>query len=70
MPFAVSTIYRQPEDHLTESYLCLINMLGIIAMSKHTVQHSNLPSATGLVLHSEDVVVPRPPETWSLDDEN
>jgi hypothetical protein len=34
------------------------------------VQYQNLPLALRLVLHSDDLPIPRLPETWSIDDEN
>jgi hypothetical protein len=49
---------------------CLTNILGVTAKSKCTLQYPNLPSAIRLDLHSKDLPVPRPPDTWSVNDED
>jgi hypothetical protein len=41
-------------------------LVGVTAESKHNEQYPNLRP----VLYIEDLPVPRPPETWSVDEEN
>lgn len=68
MPFAVPMVWREPRDHITDCYFCLTNIKGIGPKSKHTVKYFNLPSALRPVKHSDELSVPVPPESWSLDE--
>ena len=69
MPFAVPMVWREPKDHVKDYYFCLTNIKGIGPKSKHTVKYCNLPSALRPVKHSEELPVPKAPESWSLDEE-
>lgn len=69
MQFAVPMIWREPNDHITDCYFCLTNIVGIGPKSKHTVQYPSLPSASRPIQHSDELPVPKPPESWNLDEE-
>ncbi|GBM69433.1 hypothetical protein AVEN_165457-1 [Araneus ventricosus] len=66
MPFAIPMIWREPKDYSTDFYFCLTDISGIT--SKHTVVHPNLPSPIRPVPHIFELPIPKPPETWCLDD--
>ncbi|GBM45678.1 hypothetical protein AVEN_237916-1 [Araneus ventricosus] len=61
-----------PSYHL-EKFLLIspspdIHISGITSHSRHTVVYPNLPSAIRPVTHSSELSIPKPTETWSLDD--
>lgn len=58
MPFAIPMIWREPKDHLSDCYFCLINITGITSKTKHTVKYPNLKSAIRPVLRNEQFPVP------------
>jgi hypothetical protein len=70
MPFAVSMVWREQEEHLTDCYFCLNKISGLSLKSKHSIQYPSLPSAVSPVLHSQDLPVPKPPEKWTIDNDN
>ncbi|UYV84654.1 hypothetical protein LAZ67_X002984 [Cordylochernes scorpioides] len=72
MPFEVPMVWREPKDHYSDCYFCLIKTKGITYKSKHTIKYPELPSAMRLVPHSDHLLVPQPPEnvTFRDDDSN
>jgi hypothetical protein len=70
MPFAVPMVWREPKDHLTDCYFSLTKISGISLKSKRSIQYPSLPSAIRPVIHSQDLPVPKPPEKWTIDDDN
>jgi hypothetical protein len=70
MPFAVPMVWREQKDHLTDCHFCLTKISGISLKSKHSIQHPSLPSAVRPVFRSKDLPVPKPPEKWTIDDDN
>jgi hypothetical protein len=68
MPFAIPMVWRQPTNHVSDSYICLISIAGITAKSKHTAQYSNLPTAMRPLPHSAELPVPKPPTNMTLSD--
>ncbi|GBM37175.1 hypothetical protein AVEN_14950-1 [Araneus ventricosus] len=67
-PFAIPMIWREPKTHSTDWYFCLTDISGITSHSRHTVVYPNLTSAMRPVPHSSELFMPKPPDTWSLDD--
>ena len=61
-------VWREPTDHVSDCYFCLTSITGVIAKSKQTVQHPNLPSAMRLVPHSAELPVPKAPTNTMLSD--
>jgi hypothetical protein len=70
MPFAVPLVWREQKDHLTDCYFCLTKISRIFLKSKHSIQYPSLPSAVRPMLHSQDLPVSKPPEKWTIDDDN
>ena len=52
MPFALSTVWREPKDHSPNCYLCLTNITGITSKSKRTVKYPDFPFAMRPVRHT------------------
>jgi hypothetical protein len=47
-PLAIPMVWRKPNDHSSECYFCLTNIIRVTSKSKHTVKYRDLPSARGL----------------------
>ena len=61
MGFAVSMIWREQKDHITDCYFCLTNTKGYNQRNKKKILYPNLLSAIRPVLHFADLLVPIPP---------
>ncbi|GBN42532.1 hypothetical protein AVEN_51138-1 [Araneus ventricosus] len=61
-------VWREPKNNSTDCYFCLTDISGITSHSRHTVVYPNLPSVIRPVTHSSELSIPKPRETWSLDD--
>ena len=72
MPFALPIIWREPTDHLTVCYFCIISPLryGITKKTKRTVNYPYISSAIRLVPHTEDLPVPVPLPHCILDSDD
>jgi len=68
MPFAIPMVWRETTDHVSDCYLCLTNITGETAKSKHTVKFPNFPSAMRPIPHSAELPVPKPPTNMTLSD--
>ena len=60
MPFAIPMVRGEGEDHIIDSYFCMINMKGINRKNKHHVQYPDVPSAIKLILCGSNLPVPEP----------
>lgn len=69
MPFAVSIIWREPTDHVTDCYFCMIPPIakGLLNKKIWTVQYLNIPSALHPVLHNKDIPVPELQESYEIE---
>jgi len=67
--FAVPMIWREPTDHTSNCYFCLVPATdkGLSKKKKASVQYPNIPSALRPVPHGEGLPVPEPPESFSLE---
>jgi len=65
MPFALSMKRKEPTDHLTGSYFCIVPPLrqGITKKKKRTANYPNISSIRP-VLHTEDFPVPVPRQRY------
>jgi len=68
MPFAISMVWREPTDHVSDCCFCLTSISRVTAKCKHTVENPNLPSALRPVPHSAELPVPKPPTNMMLSD--
>lgn len=58
LPFGVPMVWREPTDHVSDCYFCLVNSKGIGKKNRHSIIYPNLLSAIRPVLHSEELPVP------------
>ena len=62
MPFAFPMVWKEPNNHSCDSYLCVNSLTGINSKSKHTRKCPDLPSAIRSVPHSEELPVTKTPK--------
>jgi hypothetical protein len=69
MPFAVSMIWRELTNHLTDCYFCMVPPIhkGITKKKKWTVEYPNLPSAICPMSQCVGLPISEPPDSSSLD---
>jgi len=69
MAFAVPMIWREPIDHTSNCYFCLVPAIdkGLSKKKKATVKYPNIPSALRPVPHDEGLPVPELPESFLLE---
>jgi hypothetical protein len=70
MPFAVKMVWQEQKKIMTDCYFCLTKIYRISLKSKHSTQYPLLPSTVRPALHSQDLPVPKPPEKWTIYDDN
>ena len=63
-------IWREPKDHVTDCYLCLVNTQGFNAKNKSKIEYPNLPSAIRPVAHCDEIPVPIFTKLSDPDDED
>ncbi|KAK8395433.1 hypothetical protein O3P69_006229 [Scylla paramamosain] len=66
--FGVPIVWREPEDHSTDCYFCLMDIKGRNRKGKKSIVYPDLQSAIRSVLHSSDIPVPQPPSELPSDD--
>jgi len=70
MPFAVSLVWMEPSNHISDCYFCLTPPVASgMNRKKQRIDYSNIPSAIRTVPHGEDLPVPEPPKEYSLNSE-
>ena len=73
MPFAVPMIWREPTDHTSNCYSCMVLPVskGISKKKKWILEYPNIPSALRPVPHDEELPIPEPPDVllFEPDDE-
>ena len=69
MPFAVPMIWREPTNHTTDCYFCMIPPVkqGISKKKKWTLTYPDIPSAIRPVPHGDGLPIPEPPESFTID---
>jgi hypothetical protein len=66
--FALPMILREPTDHLTDCYFCVVPPIRHgITKKERTVNYPNISSAVRPVPHTEDHPDPVPPQQFILD---
>ena len=70
--FAVPVALREPIDHNSNCYFCLIPSVSkrISRKKKWAVEYTNIPSALCPVLHGKELWIPVTPESYTLDSNN
>ena len=61
MPFAVSMVWREQSDHVTDCYFCMTAIRGFSRKNKSKIYYPVCKSAIKPVSHSPDLPVPQPP---------
>ncbi|CAI9616281.1 unnamed protein product [Staurois parvus] len=69
MPFAVPMIWREPTDHLSNCYFCMVPPIvkGLNKKKKLSVHYPNIPSAIRPVPHGEGLPIPKAPESFVVE---
>ena len=65
--FAVPMIWREPTDHVSNCYFCMVPPIdkGLTKKKKLFVQYPNIPSAIRPVPHGEGLPIPKAPESFA-----
>ena len=61
MPFAVSMVWREQSDHVTDCYFCMTAIRGFSRKNKSKISYPVCKSAIKPVSHSSDLPVLQPP---------
>ena len=51
-------VWREPRDHVTDCYFCMINTKGVGKKNRHKISYPSSPSAIRPVPHCEELPVP------------
>jgi hypothetical protein len=70
IPFAVRVVCWEQKDHLSDCYFCLTKIYDHNSKSKHAIVYPNIPSAPRLVEHDDSLPNPKPPQQWTVHEEN
>ena len=58
LPFGVPMVWREPKEHLTDCYFCLVNTKDIGKKNWRNFSYPSIPSAIRPVLHSNEFPSP------------
>ena len=58
LPFRIPMTWREPTDHTTDCYFCLVNTKGIGKDNRHKISYPNIPSAIPPTLHCDELPIP------------
>ena len=58
LPFGVPMVWREPKDHVTDCYFCLVNTKGVGKKNRQKISYPCIPSAIRPTPHSEELPVP------------
>ncbi|MEL7307752.1 MAG: hypothetical protein AAGK05_07670 [Pseudomonadota bacterium] len=58
LAFGIPMTWREPMDHTTDCYFCLVNVKGVAMKTKHRIKYPNIPSAIRPIPHSDELPVP------------
>jgi hypothetical protein len=59
-------VWREQKEHLTKCYLCLSKRDGNNSKPKHTTVYPIIPSALRPIEHDNSLPIPKPPQQWTL----
>ena len=58
LPFGIPMVWREPKEHLTDCYFCLVSTKGIEKKNRLNISYPSIPSAIRPVLHSDEFSPP------------
>lgn len=58
LPFGVPMVWREPVDHHSDCYFCMVNIKGVGKKNRHNISYPNIPSAIRPIPHSEQLPIP------------
>ena len=58
LPFVIPMVWREPKEHLTDCYFCLVNTKGIGKKNLLNISYPCIPSAIRPVLHCDEFSPP------------
>ena len=58
LPFGVPMVWREPRDHATDCYFCMVNTKGVGKKNQHKISYASIPLAIRPVPHCEELQVP------------
>ena len=58
LPFGVPMIWREPTNHVTDCYFCMVNTAGVGKKNRHKIVYPNIPSDIRPAPHYKEVLVP------------
>lgn len=69
MRFAVPMIWREPTDHVSNCYFCMVPPIekGLNKKKKLSVHYPNIPSAIRPVPHGEELPIPKAPKSFVIE---
>ena len=72
MPFAVRMVWREPSNHATGCYFCMVPPVsgGITKKKKWTIAYPNILSARRPVLHGEGISGPETPNEFTIESDD
>ncbi len=71
MKFVIPRIWREPTDHSTDCFFCMVDpSKRRSGKNAPAVFYPDIPSSIAPVPHSADLPVPAPPERSQLSEEN
>ena len=45
LPFGIPMVWREPKDHISDCYFCIVNTKGIGKKNRHMVTYPSIPSS-------------------------
>lgn len=64
MPFAIPRIWREPRNHVDDCYFCMVDISSFRrTRHRNDINYPDIPSSIAPVDHSDDLPVPKPPQS-------
>ena len=62
MPFAISRIWREPQNHIDDCYFCMVDISRFRkTKNRHDIAYPSIPSSIAPVPHSSELPLPKLP---------
>ena len=68
--FCSPMIWREPVDHCSDCYFCMVSTTGLNSRTKKNIEYPNIPSVTRPVPHSDENPIPKFNELFISSDPN